>query len=349
MTAINAALRKAGIVTVALLGYGHAPADAQSLGDTYKTVNPSVVEIRTVQRAAPEHVGMMPAAQGGLGSGVLISADKVLTASHVVEIADAIQIVFVDGRTRSATIVSSERFADVSLLQLESPIEGIKPARLGDSDRVEVGDQVFIVGAPYGISHTFTVGYVSGVHRDNMTGDLSYADLIQTDAAINSGNSGGPMFNKDGEVVGIVSHILSRSGGFEGLGFAVAINTARELVIDQRSYWPGLTAVILPERLASAINVPQRTGLLIQQVALESPAAQMGLRAGDIPVDIDGSTILLGGDVILAVNDVRVTEIDSIRAIRDLLRNLEPGERMRLEILRDGARTSVESTPVAQQ
>ena len=139
----------------------------------------------------------------------------------------------------------------------------------------------------------------------------------------------------------------TRSGGFEGLGFAVAINSARELVIDQRSYWPGLTAVILPERLASAINVPQTTGMLVQQIALDSPAANMGLHAGDIPISIDGNTVLLGGDVILAVNDVRVESADSVRRIRDVLRSFKPGERLRLEIWREGARRFVESTPIA--
>ena len=320
-------------------------AEAKTLGEAFKEVNASVVEIRTVQRSVPQRLGMTPTSIGGLGSGVLISPDRVLTASHVVEVADQIKVLFVDGRERFARIVASEQFADVSLLALSEPIEGIEPAPLGDSNDVEIGDQVFVIGAPYGVSHTFTAGFVSGLHRDEVMGGFNMGEVIQTDAAINTGNSGGPMFNRDGQVIGIVSHILSRSGGFEGLGFAISINTAKSLVIEQRSFWSGVQGLLLPPPMAQALNVPQNTGMLVQQVAGASPGARLGLRAGRIPINLDGQMIILGGDIILMVNDIRIDSPDAIRKIRTSLRSFKPGDRMVVEILRAGHRERLETTP----
>ena len=322
-----------------------AVAEAKTLGEAFKEVNASVVEIRTVQRSVPQRLGMTPTSISGLGSGVLISSNRVLTASHVVEVADQIKVLFVDGRERSARIIASERFADVSLLALSEPIEGIEPAPLGNSNDVEVGDQVFVIGAPYGVSHTFTAGFVSGLHRDEVMGGFNMGEVIQTDAAINAGNSGGPMFNLDGQIIGIVSHILSRSGGFEGLGFAISINTAKALVIEQRSFWSGVQGLLLPPPFAQALNVPQSTGLLVQQVARASPAARLGLQVGRIPINLDGQTVILGGDIILMVNDIRIDSPDAIREIRTSLRSFKPGDRMVVEILRAGHRKRLETTP----
>ncbi|MDZ7768133.1 MAG: trypsin-like peptidase domain-containing protein [Woeseiaceae bacterium] len=121
--------------------------------------------------------------------------------------ADRIQVGLIDGMTRQARVTSSERFADVSLLTLDTPVSGIEPVTVGDSDNARVGDRVFVVGAPYGVSHILTVGYVSLLHRAEMSGESSYADLIQTDAAINSGD---PLFNEEGQSIGLVSHIRNR-------------------------------------------------------------------------------------------------------------------------------------------
>ncbi len=320
-------------------------ANGKTLGDVFKDVNPSVVEIRTVQRAAPQVFGTVPTMVDGLGSGVLISPDRVLTASHVVEMADQIEVIFLDGRNRTARVVASERFADVALLALDEPVEGLEAARLADSDRVEVGDQVFLIGAPYGVSHTFTVGYVSGLHRYEAMARSGMGELIQTDAAINPGSSGGPMFNSRGEVIGIVSHITSRSGRFEGLGFAISINTAKALVIDEKSFWSGVSWVLLPPLLARALNAPQKTGLLVQRVAASSPAARLGLRAGQIPIIFRNENMVLGGDIILSVNDIQVDSPDSIWQIRDSLRSFKTGEPLSVEVFRSGRRDQLELTP----
>lgn len=333
------------IATVLLTNVSQAA--TTNLTDTFARVNPAVVEIRTLSSSSvPQENGTTPASEMGLGSGVLIAHDQVLTASHVVEIADRIQVRLVDGTTRRARVTSSERFADVSLLTLEAPVSDIEPVTLGDSDHARVGDRVFVIGAPYGVSHTLTVGYVSALHRADASKGSGYANLIQTDAAINAGNSGGPMFNEDGELIGIVSHIRSRSGFSEGLGFAVTINSARELVIENHSFWPGFLGVLLPPNLARALNVPQTTGMLVQQIAEESPAQAMGLRESDIIIEVDGRPLAVGGDIILAANGVRLVAPGAVLQARDTIRALPSGEQLTIEILRQGQRKTIEFVPV---
>jgi len=322
------------------------PVAAANLSDTFARVDPAVVEIRTLSSSSlPPESGATLTGEIGLGSGVLIAHDQVLTASHVVEIADRIQVRMVDGTTSLAHVMSSERFADVSLLTLDVPVSGIEPATMGDSDHARVGDRVFVIGAPYGVSHTLTVGYVSALHRADVAEGSGFATLIQTDAAINAGNSGGPLFNENGELIGIVSHIRSRSGGSEGLGFAVSINSARELVIDNHSFWPGFLGVLLPPNLARALNVPQTSGMLIQQIAADSPAEVVGLRESDILIEVDGKPLMVGGDIILAANDVRLVSPAAVLQVRDSIRALSGGERLTIEIWRQGQRETIELLP----
>jgi S1-C subfamily serine protease len=334
------------VLALAVLMATVAHAVASDLSDTFERVNPAVVEIRTVSSSSfQQHDGTTATSELGLGSGVLIASDQVLTASHLVETANRIQVRLLDGTMRQARVTSSEQFADVSLLTLDAPVPGIEPITLGDSDRTRIGERVFVVGAPYGISHTLTVGYVSALHQNDPSDGFSYTNLIQTDAAINAGNSGGPLFNEHGELIGIVSHILSRSGGSEGLGFAVAINSVREFVIDHRSFWPGFVGVLLPPRLARALNVPQASGMLIQQVAEESPAQIMGLRESEILIEVDGRPLRIGGDIVLAANGIRIVSPEAVLQIRDAIRHLPSDGKLTIEIWRQGRRETIEFVP----
>ncbi|MEX0590103.1 MAG: trypsin-like peptidase domain-containing protein, partial [Xanthobacteraceae bacterium] len=205
----------------------------------FDRVSRSVVVIRTLERKVAASGDRQLMSVPGQGSGVIISADgKVLTAAHVVDVAEAIHVEFPGGRRISARVIASEPDADVSLLQLQQVPTDAVVARVGDSDRVRIGEQVFIVGAPYGISHTLTVGYVSGRHQPGRVWDrFTLAEFLQTDAAINQGNSGGPMFNMAGEVIGVVSHNISKSGGSEGLGFVVTSNLALDILQGRRARW----------------------------------------------------------------------------------------------------------------
>lgn len=311
------------------------PAGAETLGDTFRRVNPSVVVIR----AKGSEVDA-----GGLsrftetGSGVLISADgKIMTAAHVVEAMDEIVVEFLQGESVRARVVTTEPAADLSLLRVERVPAGAKVAALADSDRVRVGDQAFIVGAPYGLSHSMSAGWISArwpansVHRA-----MPLAEFLQTDATINTGNSGGPMFDAAGEVIGIVSHIISKSGGSEGLGFVVTINTARRLLLERPSFWSGLDGRLVSGPIAQILNVPQAQGYLVKRVVKGSPGDAVGLRGGAVLATIMGEQLVVGGDIILRVNGVVVGDLAHHARIQDLLATLPPGAPFTMTVLRLG-------------
>jgi S1-C subfamily serine protease len=341
----------AGILAVylsaATLWLGTAPAHAAtppaqgSISQVFKRVDPAVVVIRTSEHVAAP----VPGAPSGVvmtveyvGSGVLVSADgKVVTAAHVVQTADSVDVEFVDGTVVKARILASDGAADVALLQLEKVPPNIAPVHFGDSDKTEVGDQVFIVGAPRGISHTLTVGYVSARRQPKSTySGLVSAELFQTDAAINQGNSGGPMFDRNGNVIGIVSHIITVSGGSEGLGFVVTSNMARRLLLEERSVWHGLDGYLITDEIARALNLPTG-GVLVQRVAHGSPAERLGLRGGRYRVAIENEQLLIGGDVIVAVEGIALTEPDAYERVRRRLLDLRTnGGVMQLSVMRDG-------------
>jgi serine protease Do len=311
----------------------------QQLRDVFRKVDQSVVVIRTEEKElAPFPQGGMVSANG-LGSGVLISNDgKILTAAHLVEAASAMVVEFSDGEAIPARVVGAVRNADVALLQLDHAPARIVVAPLGDSDKVEVGDEVFVVGAPYGLSHTLTAGHISARHfPDNRISDTALTEFLQTDAAINQGNSGGPMFNMNGEVIGVVSNIVSQSGGSEGLGFAATSKMARQLLLDQKPFWSGVEGFLLTGDLAKALNVPQPAGLLVQRVADGSPAARAGILAGSMRANIEGEELLLGGDILLEVNGLPYEESnESYSRIYASLTKLKPGDSIAIKVFRQG-------------
>ncbi|MFQ5935913.1 MAG: S1C family serine protease [Acidiferrobacterales bacterium] len=313
---------------------------AGALGELFKRVSGSAVVILTEEKVLhPElHKGKRVSV-AGLGSGVLISADgKVLTAAHVVQAVDRVAVQFADGEVVVASIVTSDPPADVALLQLERVPAGAVVAKLGDSDRAEVADEIFVIGAPYGFSHTLTVGHISARRAPGGEAEeLPLAEFFQTDAAVNEGNSGGPMFNLNGEVIGIVSHILTQSGGFEGLGFAVTSNTARRLVLERPAIWSGMQGYLLTGEIAALLNLPQAAGFLVLQVAEGSPAARIGLRAGTTKAQIGDAQLILGGDIILEVVGLKIKgSAKNYERIREKLRKKKPGERVVVKVLREG-------------
>jgi len=326
----------AALLMVALLT-GLAPrADAQSAGEVFRKVAPSVVVIRAKGRDV---------AAGGqtrfneTGSGVLISPDgKVMTAAHVVHSMDEISVEFLGGETVSAKVVASEPAADLSLLQLERVPAGAKVSPLANSDPIQVGDPVVIVGAPYGLSYSLSAGLISARWAPNTVyKTMPLAEFFQTSATINTGNSGGPMFAMNGEVIGIVSHNISKSGGSEGLGFVVTINTAKKLLLEKRSVWGGLDGQILSDEMADLLNLPPgATGYLIKNVAKGSPADDAGMRGGTIFATVGGEQIVLGGDILLSVEGIQAGSAANLAKIRDLLASKAPGSPFKATVLRAG-------------
>jgi serine protease Do len=299
-------------------------------------VNPSVVVVRAKGRDVEGSGGLTRFNE--TGAGVLISADgKVMTAAHVVHAMDEINVEFLGGETVPARVVSSEPAADLSLLQLDRVPPGIKVAPMADSDRVRVGDQVMIVGAPYGLSHSMSAGWISARWPANSVyRAMPLAEFLQTDATINTGNSGGPMFNMLGEVIGIVSHNISKSGGSEGLGFVVTINTAKRLLLERPTFWSGLEGQLISGPIAQLLNLPQPTGYLVKTVARGSAGDAVGLRGGTVLATIMGEQLVVGGDIILKVQGIPIGDVTDHRRVRDILGTVPPGGEFSMTILRLG-------------
>ena len=334
-------IRKALILMVAgvFLAGVVSSAHPQDLPQLFQRVSKSVVVVRAKGRDLAMQSGTSVLVKfNEVGSGVLVSTDgKVLTAAHVVQIADEVTVEVLGGESVPARVVGAEVKADLALLQLSRVPAGIQPARLGDSGSVQVGEQVFVVGAPYGIAHTLTVGHVSGRHKPNtIYAGIPLAEFIQTDAAINQGNSGGPMFNMRGEVIGIVSHIISKSGGYEGLGFVVSSNMARQLMLEQRPFWTGATWFRVGGDLAEYLNLPQPFGLLVEEVAKGSPVEAIGLRPSRDVAKIGGKDVPLGGDIVLAAMGIQLDDETSFRKVQERWRQLHSGDEMTFKVFRAG-------------
>jgi S1-C subfamily serine protease len=295
-----------------------APAEAQNLNEVFRKANPSVVVIRARGRDV-SNTGITRFSE--TGSGVLVSADgKVMTAAHVVNAMDEITVEAMGGEGVAAKILASEPAADLSLLQLERVPPGMQVATMADSGTVRVGDQVIVIGAPYGLAHSMSAGWISARWPPNTVyKNMRLAEFFQTTATINTGNSGGPMFNMAAEVIGIVSHNISKSGGSEGLGFVVTINTARKLLLERKSFWSGIDGTLLTGDLAAIFNLPEPAGFLVKTVAQGSSGWDMGLLGGDKIATIGGQQIAVGGDIILSVNGLAVGSDDNVERIRSSL------------------------------
>ena len=309
----------------------------QQLREVFRGVQQSVVIVRTVQKGLAPFPEQGLVSSNGLGSGVLISNDgKVLTAAHLVQSADQTMVEFSEGELIPARVIGTSVSADVALLQLEQSPGNYRAAKLGNSDSMDVGDEVFVVGAPYGISRTLTAGHVSGRRTLKRNENAMAIEFLQTDAAINTGNSGGPLFSLTGEVMGIVSNIVTQSGGSEGLGFAATSNTARRLLLEQKPFWTGIEGLMVAGNLAKALNLNQRAGVLVQRVAEGSVAWRWGIRGGTLRANIEGTDLILGGDIILKVNEVLVENDGSYDEIYQSISRLKPGENLDITVLRQG-------------
>ncbi len=230
-----------------------------------------------------------------LGSGVIVSTDGyIITNNHVVEQADEIRVTLVDKRSFKAKIIGADTKTDIAVVKIDA--DNLRAAQWGDSDSLQVGEFVLAIGNPYGLSHTVTMGIISAVGRANV-GIADYEDFIQTDAAINPGNSGGPLVNIRGELIGINTAIFSRSGGYQGIGFAVPSNMAR-LVMNQLVQkgkvtrgWLGVTIQELTPELSQKFGLRNEKGALVGDVAKGSPAEKAGLKRGDIILEYNGKKI----------------------------------------------------------
>lgn len=326
------------IVVLTAITWMACTAFSQNLADLFEKNKLSVVTIY-VQESVSEGSGdpRTFASDEGLGSGVLIRDNIVLTASHVVANADKIMVQFYDGESVEATTTRISRIADVALITLKRPPKDLHIAVIGNSDETRIGDDIFVVGAPLGLPYSLSTGVISGRHAEkNLSNDGKSLEFFQTDASINTGNSGGPMYNYKGEVIGIVSSILTRSGGFEGIGFAATSNVARELLTDRGSRYFGIEARVLSSEMAYILNVPQESGWLVQHVVKNSPAGKLGIKGGFRSILIEEEEILLGGDIILQLDDIVITGEESIYQLWEYLNSDYSTTTYTIKVFRNG-------------
>jgi len=265
-----------------------------------------------------------------LGSGVIVSSDGyIITNNHVIEQADEIRVTLFDKRSFKAKVIGADNKTDVAVVKIDA--DNLYAVQWGDSDKLQVGEFVLAIGNPYGLSHTITMGIISAVGRANV-GIADYEDFIQTDAAINPGNSGGPLVNTKGEVIGINTAIFSKSGGYQGIGFAVPSNMAR-LVMNQLIQkgkvtrgWLGVTIQEITPELSQKFGLKTAKGALIGDVAKGSPAEKAGLRRGDIILEFNGK------------------KVDDVGNLRNMVAQSKVGAQIPLTIMRSGKEYAVNVT-----
>ncbi|SMX38631.1 Do family serine endopeptidase [Maliponia aquimaris] len=329
-----------------------SPAEAQTAVpqggyvDLVQQVAPAVVYIEVTQRMAPAGVHTPDMPQGfpfdqfmhrfgmpgtpdggmremhGVGTGFIISADgQVVTNAHVVDGADTVTVTLADGRKVEGKVVGTDPATDIALIRIDGGGD-LPTVAFGDSAQLKVGQDVVAIGNPFGLGNSVTSGIVSALGRDINSGPFD--NYIQTDAAINKGNSGGPLFNAAGEVVGINTAIFSPSGGSVGIGFAVPSETAARVVADLADDgtvtrgWLGVQIQPVSEDIAAALGLDSARGVLISAVSADTPAAQAGLTRGDIVLAVDGAAV------------------DDPRDLTRIIATDAPGSEVTLSLLRGG-------------
>jgi S1-C subfamily serine protease len=286
----------------------------------------------------------------GLGSGfVYDTKGHIITNHHVIEDASTIQVSFLDGNVTSASLIGMDIYSDIAVIKVDQQVTTLQPVVLGTSFDLTVGEPVAAMGNPFGLSDTLTAGIVSSLER-TLTAAENYVviDIIQIDAAVNPGNSGGPLVNVKGQVVGINTAIQSATGTFTGIGFAIPSDTVKREIddlIETGTYkhpWLGVSARDVNIAIADAIGLEKPQGVLIEDVAEGSPAEQVGLRGGDHNVTLDGQLITIGGDVITGIDGLPARRLADLVVYME--RNTSPGDSVVFEIIRDGEERSVEVT-----
>jgi S1-C subfamily serine protease len=289
---------------------------------------------------------MDPVPVEGAGSGFVIDPDGyILTNNHVVQDAQSIEVVLGDKSRYAAKLIGADPRNDVAMIKVDTKGKKLIALPLGDSEALQVGQKVIAIGNPFGFASTLTTGVVSALGRTVQTSQTTYIDeAIQTDAAINRGNSGGPLINSHGEVIGINSAIYTPSGTTAGIGFAIPINTAKSIAHDLRTEgrvhraYLGVETIPISGWLGEALDLPVQEGLLVEAVTKGGPAALAGIRGGDRAAQAGMRRIMIGGDVIVAIDGKPVANQFDVNIF---LNHKRPGESATVTVYRGGKKLDV--------
>jgi S1-C subfamily serine protease len=321
-----------------------ATTTTSSVNSVYRTARDAVVEI-TVTGAPQETPFGGGEQQRGQGSGfVYDDQGHVITNQHVVDGAQSLTVTMRDGSRYDAKVVGSDPSTDLAVIKVDAPASKLKPLQLGDSKALRVGDTVVAIGSPFGLDGTVTTGIISALGREiTATNNFAIDDTIQTDAAINHGNSGGPLLNLRGDVIGVNAQIRSESGGNDGVGFAIPSNTVKEIASRLISggkvehAYLGVASATIDSAAADTLDLPR--GAMVTEVKEGTPAAKAGLKAATGTRTVQGEEYPTGGDVISAVDGQAVEGADSLRRVID---SHNPGDTVLLTVVRNGDSRTVE-------
>ncbi len=310
----------------------------------YRDTHEGVVEI-TVGSVQADPFGGGEQQQRGQGSGFVIDSEgHIATNDHVVDNADTVSVRFWNGDTYKATVVGTDASTDLAVIKVDAPGSVLHPLKLGDSSAVEVGDVAFALGSPFGLEESFTGGIVSAVHRQiRAINGFTINDSIQTDAAINHGNSGGPLLNSSGSVIGVNAQIRSDGGGSDGVGFAIPSNTVREIsgqLIESGEVehaYLGVSVQTIPPTVADELNLV--AGVEVSEVRPGTPAAKAELVAATGERTIDGESYSTGGDVITEIDGNKITTAEELQRAIDAKK---PGDTITITYWRKGESDTVD-------
>ena len=338
-----------------VLGRGNG--GARTLGDIYKNEAPGVVQVSSTMRVEPRNTWLGSSFAPGtevrrsLGSGFVIDkAGYIVTNLHVVaEARSAIYVSFSNSDSMKARVVGRDPSTDIALLKVHASSRALKPLALGNSETVRVGDQVAAIGNPLGYDRSISAGIVSALQRSLRAADGSPIDrVIQTDALLNKGNSGGPLLNARGEVIAVSAAVGSNWGGIPsntGIGFAIPINTVRDVVAQLKVHGRvdhpllGVSGRAVTSAMAEQFNLPVESGVLIERVLSGSGADQAGLLAGANPVVVEGESYQLGGDLIVKAGGQATPNPERLR---EIVSQHKPGDTLSVEYYRDTELRSVD-------
>lgn len=335
--------------------------DVLTLPQIFNKTENSVVQVTSTSPISNSLVirdgKQIPQNNVALGSGFVYDQDgHILTNYHVISDPNSIEVTFVDGDSYSAKVIGRDPYSDITMLQITDDgfQKQVPPLKAANSSALQVGEQVIAIGNPFGLSGTLTSGVISQMGRvlpNDITG-YSISNIIQTDAAINPGNSGGPLLNTKGEMVGVNTAILSNTGVYSGVGFAIPSNMVQKVVsslLKNGSYehpYMGISGITVSPKISNAAHLNDTKGILVVDITADSPADKAGIRGGDVLTAVDGQDIRLGGDVIVAVDN------QSVRAMEDLLSYLEEqkavGDNIELSVIRDGKTQHFDMTLAAR-
>lgn len=332
--------------------------DGLTASEIYSRFGPGVVHIKatfTTDRSDffGFFVPMLPQEQEADGSGFIIDkSGLIVTNAHVVQdsnkIASRITVVLGDKEEIEAKLLGTDPNTDIALLKIDPGKTKLNVIKLGDSSKLKVGEKVYAIGSPFGLDGSMTEGIISALNRtiDSQNRQFKIRGAFQTDAAVNPGNSGGPLFNIYGEAIGVNSQIATQSGDFAGIAFAIPSNTVKEVVQQIKKSgrashaWMGIAGMQINKELANLVRLPVSKGVMIAQVVSGSPAEQAGLRGGNQSLinNETGDKIIIGGDIITKIDNTRVTSMDDIL---DFVEKHRVGDKVKLEVYRGDKKINI--------